>query len=231
MRKLIVTEFVTLDGVMQAPGGKDEDRDGGFEHGGWTLPYWHDDIGKTFFELMQGCDAFLLGRRTYVTHAEAFEPLPAGDRPLSGIRVVDVTRVLAGPTGARTLAEHGAEVMKITGAHLPNLGYQEWDTGHGKLSTQLDLRDPGNVEIVRGLVREADVFSQGYRPGTLAGRGLSPDQRAKVSRRGARLDESKPGSGLGLSIVVDLAALYGGSLTLGTAPIGGLRAELVLPGV
>jgi signal transduction histidine kinase len=63
------------------------------------------------------------------------------------------------------------------------------------------------------------------------GRGLSPDERAKVSRRGQRLDESKPGSGLGLSIVVDLAALYGGSLTLGTAPIGGLRAELVLPGV
>jgi dihydrofolate reductase len=79
MRKLIVSEFVTLDGVMQAPGGKDEDRDGGFEHGGWTLPYWHDDIGKTFFELMQDCDAFLLGRRTYVTHAEAFEPMPAGD--------------------------------------------------------------------------------------------------------------------------------------------------------
>jgi signal transduction histidine kinase len=63
------------------------------------------------------------------------------------------------------------------------------------------------------------------------GRGLSPDQRATVSRRGARLDESKPGSGLGLSIVIDLAALYGGSLTLGAAPIGGLRAELVLPGV
>jgi dihydrofolate reductase len=79
MRKLIVSEFVTLDGVMQAPGGKDEDRDGGFEHGGWTLPYWHDDIGKSFVELMQDCDAFLLGRRTYVTHAEAFEPMPAGD--------------------------------------------------------------------------------------------------------------------------------------------------------
>jgi dihydrofolate reductase len=79
MRKLIVSEFVTLDGVMQAPGGKDEDRDGGFEHGGWTLPYWHDDIGRTFFELMRDCDAFLLGRRTYVTHAEAFEPMPEGD--------------------------------------------------------------------------------------------------------------------------------------------------------
>ena len=79
MRKLIVSEFMTLDGVMQAPGGKDEDRDGGFEHGGWTIPYWHDDIGKSFGALMANTDAFLLGRRTYVTHAEAFEPLPPGD--------------------------------------------------------------------------------------------------------------------------------------------------------
>jgi dihydrofolate reductase len=79
MRKLIVHEFVTLDGVMQAPGGKDEDRDGGFEHGGWTLPYWHDDIGRSFGALMKDVDAFLLGRRTYVTHADAFEPMPAGD--------------------------------------------------------------------------------------------------------------------------------------------------------
>ena len=79
MRKLIVSEFVTLDGVMQAPGGKDEDRDGGFEHGGWTLPYWHDDIGRAFGALMTDVDAFLLGRRTYVTHAEAFEPMAPGD--------------------------------------------------------------------------------------------------------------------------------------------------------
>ena len=79
MRKLTVHEFMWLDGVMQAPGGKDEDLDGGFEHGGWTIPYWHDDIGKSFGEIMQGADAFLLGRRTYVTHAEAFEPLPPGD--------------------------------------------------------------------------------------------------------------------------------------------------------
>jgi signal transduction histidine kinase len=63
------------------------------------------------------------------------------------------------------------------------------------------------------------------------GRGLSEAERAQVSRRGQRLDESKPGSGLGLSIVTDLAALYGGSLSLGSAPIGGLRAELVLPGI
>ena len=79
MRKLMVSEFLSLDGVMQAPGGKDEDRDGGFAHGGWTMPFWHNDIGKAFGGLMQGTDAFLLGRRTYVTHAQAFEPLPPGD--------------------------------------------------------------------------------------------------------------------------------------------------------
>jgi dihydrofolate reductase len=79
MRKLMVSEFMTLDGVIQAPGGTDEDRDGGFEHGGWTLPYWHDDIGKAFDALMKDVDAILLGRRTYVIHAQAFEPMPPGD--------------------------------------------------------------------------------------------------------------------------------------------------------
>ena len=79
MRKLIVSEFMTLDGVMQAPGGKDEDTDGGFQHCGWTWPYWHDDIGAAFGALMADTDAFLLGRRTYVTHAQAFEPMPKGD--------------------------------------------------------------------------------------------------------------------------------------------------------
>ena len=108
------------------------------------------------------------------------EKLPDGDRPLSGIRVVDLTRVLAGPTCARTLAEHGAEVLKIAGAHLPSLGYQEHDTGHGKLSAFLDLREKKDTEILRGLAREADVFSQGYRPGTLANRGFSPEALAKL---------------------------------------------------
>lgn len=79
MRRLIVSEFLSLDGVMQAPGGEQEDTDGGFKHGGWTLPFWHDDIGGSFAALMQDADALLLGRKTYVTHAEAFEPLPAGD--------------------------------------------------------------------------------------------------------------------------------------------------------
>jgi len=108
------------------------------------------------------------------------EKLPDGDRPLSGIRVLDLTRVLAGPTCARTLAEHGADVLKITGAHLPSIGHQEYDTGHGKLSAHLDLREAKQVDVLRGLVRETDVFSQGYRPGTLGDRGFSPEALAKA---------------------------------------------------
>jgi dihydrofolate reductase len=79
MRKLIVSEFMSLDGVIQAPGGADEDTDGGFKHGGWTIPFWHDDIGAAFGALIKDTDAFLLGRKTYVTHANAFEPMPPGD--------------------------------------------------------------------------------------------------------------------------------------------------------
>ena len=108
------------------------------------------------------------------------EPLPEGSRPLSGVRVLDLTRVLAGPTCARTLAEHGADVMKIAGPHLPFSPTQELDTGHGKLSAHIDLRQPSDLETLHGLVRQADVFSQGYRPGTLAGRGLSPEQLAEL---------------------------------------------------
>src|SRR5688572_9556789 len=79
MRKLTVAEFVSLDGVMQAPGGAEENTEGGFKHGGWTMPYWHDDIGATLGALMQDVDALLLGRKTYVKLANAFEPMPPGD--------------------------------------------------------------------------------------------------------------------------------------------------------
>jgi crotonobetainyl-CoA:carnitine CoA-transferase CaiB-like acyl-CoA transferase len=108
------------------------------------------------------------------------QPLPAGARPLSGVRVLDLTRVLAGPTCARTLAEHGADVLKITGAHLPDSGSSELDTGIGKLSAHLDLRTTAGIETLRGLLSEADVFSQSYRPGTLAARGFSPEQAAEI---------------------------------------------------
>ena len=79
MRKIIVHEFITLDGVIQAPGGSDEDTEGGFAHGGWTLPYWHDDIGAHFSQAMTQADTLLLGRKTWQIHGGAFEPMPAGD--------------------------------------------------------------------------------------------------------------------------------------------------------
>jgi dihydrofolate reductase len=78
MRELIVAEFITLDGVIQAPGGADEDTEGGFKHGGWTQPYWHDDIGAHFFQAMSQADTILLGRKTWQIHGNAFEPM-AGD--------------------------------------------------------------------------------------------------------------------------------------------------------
>jgi crotonobetainyl-CoA:carnitine CoA-transferase CaiB-like acyl-CoA transferase len=108
------------------------------------------------------------------------ERLPTAGRPLAGIRALDLTRVLAGPTCARTLAEHGADVMKITAGHLPDSGDIDLDTGLGKLSAQLDLRDAGDAEVLRRLIRQADVFSQSYRPGALAARGFSPPDLAKL---------------------------------------------------
>ena len=108
------------------------------------------------------------------------EKLPEGDRPLSGIRVLDLTRVLAGPTSARTLAEHGADVLKITAPHLPNIGYQEYDTGHGKLSAHLDLRQTERSrEPARAGPRGRRVLA-GLSAGHARQRGLSPEELAKL---------------------------------------------------
>ena len=75
MRELIIAEFITLDGVIQAPGGVDEDTDGGFAHGSWTIPYWHDSIGERFFQIMTNADTLLLGRKTWEIHGGAFETM------------------------------------------------------------------------------------------------------------------------------------------------------------
>jgi len=75
MRELVVAEFISLDGVIQAPGGAEEDTEGGFKQGGWTMPYWHNDIGAHFFQAMSGADALLLGRKTWQIHGGAFAPM------------------------------------------------------------------------------------------------------------------------------------------------------------
>jgi crotonobetainyl-CoA:carnitine CoA-transferase CaiB-like acyl-CoA transferase len=103
------------------------------------------------------------------------------ERPLSGIRVLDLTRILAGPVTGRTLAEHGADVLRITSAHLP--GFPESvdiDTGHGKLSADLDLRTNEGRSTLEGLVADADVFLQSYRPGALDALGFSPERLAEL---------------------------------------------------
>jgi hypothetical protein len=108
------------------------------------------------------------------------EPLPAGPRPLSGVRVLDLTRILAGPSHARTLAEHGADVLYIASPWLPNPDAFVMDTNHGKLSAFLDLDDRDDAARLRKLVAESDVFSQGYRAGALARRGFGPDELAEL---------------------------------------------------
>ena len=111
-------------------------------------------------------------------------PLPASsptcERPLTGIRVLDLTRILAGPVAARTLAEHGAEVLMVTAPHLPQTPEHVRDTSQGKRSCYLDLAQPEQSAKLKELVRGADVFSQGYRPGVLAARGFGPEELAKV---------------------------------------------------
>lgn len=83
MGTLTIATFMTLDGVMQAPGGPDEDRDGGFEHGGWSFPYFSDDKGDVISESFSRADCFLLGRRTYEIFAASWPSYPDMDDPVA----------------------------------------------------------------------------------------------------------------------------------------------------
>ncbi|WP_431284531.1 CoA transferase [Humitalea sp. 24SJ18S-53] len=108
------------------------------------------------------------------------EALPPGDRPLAGIRALDLTRVIAGPACGRALAEHGAEVLKVSRPDLPDSGILDIDSGVGKLSTYLDVRVPEQAEQLKALVRDGDVFLQSYRPGALASHGFGAEDLAAM---------------------------------------------------
>jgi len=108
------------------------------------------------------------------------EPFRPGNRPLAGVRVLDLTRVIAGPECGRTLASYGADVLLVTSPHLPNLPSLVIDMGFGKLSTSLDLRRSEDGDRLRRLVAGADIFSQSYRPGALAGLGFGPEDVARL---------------------------------------------------
>jgi crotonobetainyl-CoA:carnitine CoA-transferase CaiB-like acyl-CoA transferase len=107
-------------------------------------------------------------------------PWPQGDRPLAGIKVLDLTRIIAGPVGTLTLAAHGADVMLVTSPNLPSVAPLVIDTGRGKLSTHIDLHDAKGRAAFEALLREADVVVQGYRPGGLAALGYGPQEAARI---------------------------------------------------
>ncbi|HWL19733.1 MAG TPA: CoA transferase, partial [Bradyrhizobium sp.] len=108
-------------------------------------------------------------------------PWPAGDRPLAGIRVLDLSRVIAGPVAGRTLAVHGADVMLVSGPDLPAIPWLTIDTGRGKLATSIELKNEQGRGSLRELLAEADIFSQGYRPRAVASLGFAPEDAATTS--------------------------------------------------
>jgi crotonobetainyl-CoA:carnitine CoA-transferase CaiB-like acyl-CoA transferase len=108
------------------------------------------------------------------------QKLAFGERPLSGVRVFDLTRVLAGPTSGRLLAENGADVLHVASPRLPYQKEVLLDTAHGKRCTWLDLENPADVDTMKALLAQADIFTQGYRPGSLDARGFAPEQVAAL---------------------------------------------------
>jgi len=159
---------------------------------------WTGEALEDAIHAVGGCAGYVRSEEQWLQHpqaqAVAGQPLveivqigdappytpPARARPLLGVRVLDLTRVLAGPTCAKSLAAFGADVLKLSAAHLPDSGVVELDTGIGKRSARIDLRTQPQVERLRKLVARADVFSQSYRPGALARRGFSPEDLAAL---------------------------------------------------
>lgn len=111
------------------------------------------------------------------------EPMPfaTADRPLSGIRILDLAHLVAGPTMGNVLAEQGADVLHINPPNREQILTNIMDTGWGKLSAYLDLNEPADAAKLKDLIRDGcDVFVQSYRPGALKDRGFSPEDVAKL---------------------------------------------------
>jgi crotonobetainyl-CoA:carnitine CoA-transferase CaiB-like acyl-CoA transferase len=106
---------------------------------------------------------------------------PQGDRPLAGVRVLDLSRVIAGPVAGRTLAVHGADALLVSGPDLPAIPWLTIDTGRGKLTTFIELKSEAGRAQMRALLKDADIFSQGYRPRALSALGFSPEEAARIN--------------------------------------------------
>jgi crotonobetainyl-CoA:carnitine CoA-transferase CaiB-like acyl-CoA transferase len=164
-----------------------------------ALMQWDGEAFETAAYAAGGVVAFMRSHDTWsaTPHAKALaqlplisiskigdaapKPWPAGDRPLSGIRVLDLSRVIAGPVAGRTLAAHGADVLLISGPDLPAIPWLTIDTGRGKLTGFVDLKSEQGRGGLRDLLKQADIFSQGYRPRAIAGLGFSPEEAAGIN--------------------------------------------------
>ncbi|KAF6798903.1 caib baif family enzyme [Colletotrichum sojae] len=104
-----------------------------------------------------------------------------GSKCLKGLRVVEMSRVIAAPLCGKTLAAHGADVIWVTSPSLPDLPTMDRDFGRGKRTVQLDIHKPDDKARLIELIKTADVFVQGFRPGSLAGQGLSPEEIVKIN--------------------------------------------------
>jgi crotonobetainyl-CoA:carnitine CoA-transferase CaiB-like acyl-CoA transferase len=164
-----------------------------------ALAAWQAEAAETAIFAAGGVATMTRGLAAWAAHpagaaAAALPPLlierigdapptplpPPSARPLAGLRVLDLTKVIAGPVAGRTLAAHGAEVLHLGAAHLPALPALAMDTGRGKRAAFLDLRDEAGRATLRGLARGADVFLQGYRPGAIAAHGFAPADLAAL---------------------------------------------------
>jgi crotonobetainyl-CoA:carnitine CoA-transferase CaiB-like acyl-CoA transferase len=164
-----------------------------------ALMQWDAETFETAAYAADGVVAMMRSREEWLAHphasALAEQPLvsierigdaapkswPRGDRPLAGLRVLDLSRVIAGPVAGRTLAAHGADVLLISGPDLPFIPWLTIDTGRGKLTSFVDLKGEPGRQVLRDLLADADIFSQGYRPRSIAALGFSPEDAAKIN--------------------------------------------------
>jgi dihydrofolate reductase len=181
MRRIVVSEFLTLDGVMQAPGDPNEDRTGGFEHGGWQLAYFDDIFGSTMMEAFAATGGLLLGRRTYETFAAHWPRQPADD-PLAGT-MNGLDKYVVSTTLTEPLAWQNSTLIKS------NVVREVARLKHG---SGKEIQVIGSGELVQTLMRDdlVDAYRLMIHPLVLGtGKRLFRDG---VSMTRLRLVDSKP---------------------------------------